>query len=158
MRTMPSSAMSRPAMMRSNVVMPQPDGPSSEKNSPLRMETLTRSSASTSPNLRVRFSTSIAGVSIATASGEDNKTARSGDRIFDGDRDPVARRQPPRRQPPPSGIERRVANRDLLKRHPNAQSHRLRNRLLQRPEFEKPVCPLLGRQRAQLRHLAWRTD
>src|SRR3989442_14129964 len=140
MRTIPSSGMSRPAMMRSNVVLPQPDGPSSEKNSPLRIETLTRSSASTSPNLRVRFSTSIAGVSIATASGEDNKTARSSDRIFDGDRDPMARRQPPRRQPPPPGIERRVAHPDLLKPHPDAPSHRPPNRLPPRPQSEKPVC------------------
>src|SRR5882757_9643674 len=33
-RTLPRSAASRPAMMRKRVVLPQPEGPSSETNSP----------------------------------------------------------------------------------------------------------------------------
>ena len=37
--------LSKPAIMRSSVVLPQPDGPSSEKNSPSRMVRLASSSA-----------------------------------------------------------------------------------------------------------------
>jgi hypothetical protein len=36
------------------VVLPQPDGPSSEKNSPFRIVTDTSASASTAPNLRTK--------------------------------------------------------------------------------------------------------
>ncbi len=43
----PSSGYSKPAIMRSSVVFPQPEGPSSEKNSPRRMERSTRSTAMT---------------------------------------------------------------------------------------------------------------
>ena len=35
-RISPSSGCSKPAIIRSDVVLPQPDGPSSERNSPLR--------------------------------------------------------------------------------------------------------------------------
>ena len=34
--TRPASGSSKPAIIRSEVVLPQPDGPSSEKNSPAR--------------------------------------------------------------------------------------------------------------------------
>ena len=41
---------SNPAIMRSSVVFPQPLGPRSEKNSPRRMSSETRSTATKSPN------------------------------------------------------------------------------------------------------------
>ncbi len=37
MTTRPSDGSSNPAMVRKSVVLPQPDGPSSEKNSPSAM-------------------------------------------------------------------------------------------------------------------------
>src|SRR5215470_14147879 len=49
-RISPDVAFSRPAMMRRNVVLPQPDGPSSTKNSPSRTAKLMPSTATTSPN------------------------------------------------------------------------------------------------------------
>jgi hypothetical protein len=51
---------SKPAMSRSVVVLPEPEGPSSEKNSPGAMVNVMPSTARTSPN---RFST----LSSATA-------------------------------------------------------------------------------------------
>ena len=56
-------------MIRNSVVLPQPDGPSSEKNSPARIERLTFDSASTVPNRRTIFSTSTAGASFPKAGG-----------------------------------------------------------------------------------------
>ena len=43
--TRPESGSSKPAIMRSDVVLPQPDGPSSEKNSPAAMSSVTPSTA-----------------------------------------------------------------------------------------------------------------
>src|ERR1043166_8735647 len=48
----PRSSSQKPATMRSNVVLPQPDGPSRVKNSPSRMASDTPSTARTSPKLR----------------------------------------------------------------------------------------------------------
>src|SRR6516162_6351938 len=48
--TSPSLACSRPAMMRKNVVLPQPDGPTTEMNSPRSIARLMLRSASRSPN------------------------------------------------------------------------------------------------------------
>ena len=45
----PSVGASKPPIMRSSVVLPQPEGPSSEKNSPRRMSSETRSTAAVSP-------------------------------------------------------------------------------------------------------------
>src|SRR4051794_17125534 len=45
----PEPGASKPASMRSSVVFPQPDGPSSAKNSPRRMSSETPSTAWTSP-------------------------------------------------------------------------------------------------------------
>jgi len=39
--TRPESGISKPAIMRKDVVLPQPDGPSSEKNSPAAMSSVT---------------------------------------------------------------------------------------------------------------------
>ena len=43
--TTPEEISSNPAMVRSSVVLPQPDGPSSEKNSPARIVALIPRSA-----------------------------------------------------------------------------------------------------------------
>ncbi|MNL65585.1 hypothetical protein D3C87_1899340 [compost metagenome] len=45
MRISPVLGVSNPAIERSSVVLPQPDGPSSEKNSPAAMSSETSSSA-----------------------------------------------------------------------------------------------------------------
>src|SRR3546814_14375118 len=54
MRIWPSLGSSKPAIMRSSVVLPQPEGPSSTKNSPALMSRLTSSTAVTRPK---RFET-----------------------------------------------------------------------------------------------------
>src|SRR6186713_315285 len=48
--TRPESGSSKPAIMRSDVVLPQPDGPSREKNSPAAMSSVTPSTATTRPS------------------------------------------------------------------------------------------------------------
>ena len=53
-RTSPSVGCSKPAIMRSVVVLPQPDGPSSEKNSP---SAIVRSRSSTAVAAPKRFVT-----------------------------------------------------------------------------------------------------
>src|ERR1051325_10063552 len=50
MTTRPESGASNPAIRRSKVVLPQPDGPSNAKNSPRSTESDTRSTAATVPN------------------------------------------------------------------------------------------------------------
>jgi hypothetical protein len=49
MKIWPSLAISRPAIIRRVVVLPQPDGPSSVTNLPASMENDTLSTAVTSP-------------------------------------------------------------------------------------------------------------
>ena len=51
---------SRPAIMRSVVVLPQPDGPSSVRNSPASTFRLTRSTARAGPKARLTFSSKTA--------------------------------------------------------------------------------------------------
>src|SRR5829696_6616967 len=72
----PSSGSSKPAMSRSIVVLPEPDGPRSEKNSPRRTSSSTPSTAATSPN---RFTTPMARTSKSAtpASVEAGTSARS---------------------------------------------------------------------------------
>src|SRR5438067_1638304 len=50
MRMRPPEASSRPAIMRSEVVLPQPDGPRSTTNSPDSIFRFNRSTATTEPN------------------------------------------------------------------------------------------------------------
>ncbi len=47
--TRPASGCSKPAIIRSDVVLPQPDGPSIEKNSPPRIVNETSFTATTAP-------------------------------------------------------------------------------------------------------------
>ena len=55
-RMKPSSGCSNPASMRSVVVLPHPDGPSNDRNSPGSTDRLSRSTATIEPN---RFVTSV---------------------------------------------------------------------------------------------------
>ncbi len=64
---LPSVGNSRPAIMRSVVVLPHPDGPSSEKNSPSAMERWSSSTATTSPNRLMTPSSSTAGSANLTS-------------------------------------------------------------------------------------------
>src|SRR5262245_9234922 len=66
--TRPESGNSKPAIMRNDVVLPQPDGPSREKNSPAAMSRVTPSTATTRPSkVLVTFSRRmVADVSAST--------------------------------------------------------------------------------------------
>src|SRR5262245_7626742 len=57
----PSLGVSKPASIRSNVVLPQPDGPSSAKNSPWAMSKLSASTAATAPKRLLTASKRISG-------------------------------------------------------------------------------------------------
>src|SRR6184192_966819 len=59
-RMRPRSSSQKPATMRSNVVLPQPDGPNSVKNSPSRMAIDTSSTAGIPEKLRATPSILIA--------------------------------------------------------------------------------------------------
>src|SRR5262245_25916614 len=57
--TVPTSAVSRPLMMRSSVVLPDPDGPSSASRLPSATSRLTLSSATNEPKRLVRLRTTM---------------------------------------------------------------------------------------------------
>src|SRR5438105_982973 len=59
-RTRPLSGVSKPAIMRSDVVLPHPLGPSIEKNSPSRMSNDTSATAEWLPKLLLTLSNAIA--------------------------------------------------------------------------------------------------
>src|SRR5689334_1679210 len=65
-RIRPAVGSSKPPIMRSVVVLPQPEGPSSEKNSPGRISSETPSTARTAPN---RFSRSMRLISAEPSLG-----------------------------------------------------------------------------------------
>src|SRR3989442_9958535 len=73
----PSSGRSKPAISRSVVVLPEPDGPSRVKNSPAGISRSTRSTATTSPYvLRMPASrTSISAAGMESAAGSDSASA-----------------------------------------------------------------------------------
>src|SRR4051812_5412498 len=54
-RISPAETLSRPAIMASSVDFPQPDGPTSAMNSPVRASMLTPLRTSTAPKLLCRF-------------------------------------------------------------------------------------------------------
>jgi hypothetical protein len=64
-RMRPSVGVSKPASMRSRVVLPQPDGPSRQKNSPSSMVRETLSTATMRPNRLVTFSKVMMGLLMA---------------------------------------------------------------------------------------------
>src|SRR6185503_8416940 len=59
MRIWPASSSLKPAIMRSSVVLPQPDGPSRVKNSPSSMASETSRTAATDPKDRLTLSIAI---------------------------------------------------------------------------------------------------
>src|SRR6185312_14827043 len=61
MRISPAVGCSKPAMRRRQVVLPEPDGPSSAKNSPSAISKLTSSAARTSPKWRLTLWKATAG-------------------------------------------------------------------------------------------------
>ena len=65
-KTRPESASSNPAITRSVVVLPQPLGPSIEKNSPAGISRVTSLTARTSPKSLINRSTTIMGRSLMT--------------------------------------------------------------------------------------------
>ena len=67
--TEPESGRSKPAIMRSTVVLPEPDGPSSEKNSPSSITRSMSATATTGPNvLRTCCSSTARGFTSSPAS------------------------------------------------------------------------------------------
>src|SRR3546814_891524 len=68
-RMAPSLGVSKPASMRSSVVLPQPEGPSSEKNSRLKMSRETLSTATKSPKLLVTPTICTCGFSLGSFHG-----------------------------------------------------------------------------------------
>src|SRR5450432_3982801 len=58
---------SNPAIRRKQVVLPDPDGPSMEKNSPSAMASVMPETALTCPKLRLTSSSSIAYVTLAAS-------------------------------------------------------------------------------------------
>src|ERR1700730_9175249 len=79
-RIRPSSGVSKPASIRSSVVLPQPLGPSSAKNSPARMSSDSRSTARKVPNFFATPSMRNSGMS-ACGAGPAGSAATS---IFGG--------------------------------------------------------------------------
>ena len=66
--TLPLVGCSKPAIIFSSVVLPQPDGPRSEKNSPRAIAKSARSTATKSPNsLRTPSSTITSSFKTATS-------------------------------------------------------------------------------------------
>src|SRR6476659_4579991 len=73
----PSVGSSKPAIIRRHVVLPDPDGPSIEKNSPSRTSRSTPSTATTSPKRLVTPSSRTAMPSGAAAVGASGTGAAS---------------------------------------------------------------------------------
>src|SRR2546427_13280293 len=72
----PSSGRSKPAISRSVVVLPEPDGPSRVKNSPAGISRSTRSTATTSPYvLRMPASRTSTAAGMGCAAGSDSASA-----------------------------------------------------------------------------------
>ena len=74
-RMRPSSGVSKPASIRSSVVLPQPLGPSSAKNSPALMSSESRSTARKPPNFFTTASMRSSGMSGSSACGAGFDTA-----------------------------------------------------------------------------------
>ena len=79
---MPPVGSSKPAIIRSIVVLPEPDGPSIEKNSPSAMSRSTPATAVTSPKRLVtpRSDTAVPGTGNGSSGVASSTTADSGNR------------------------------------------------------------------------------
>ena len=65
----PDVGVSNPASMRSAVVLPQPEGPRKDRNSPARIDRFRSSAARTSPKRFVTPRSSAIGLAVAVADG-----------------------------------------------------------------------------------------
>src|SRR6266571_6728624 len=121
-RISPASGRSNPAIMRSSVVFPQPEGPSRVKNSPASIAMLTLSTAVSAPKRRVTFLISRSAMGL-----------RGGITGADYNKQPSVSRPTPRASSPVLG---------------EAQDHRPGERQRQQPdrEAEQPVAPPLERE------------
>src|SRR5215475_11695420 len=86
-RMRPEVGSSRPAIMRSVVVLPQPEGPSRTKNSPFSTTKLESLTAAKSPKLLCRFSTRISAIVLLRELTDDDE--HHGARQHDGERPAV---------------------------------------------------------------------
>src|ERR1041384_985898 len=82
----PASGFSSPAIMRNVVVFPQPDGPSSPKNSPWATSSDTSATARVDPKLRDRFFSDRKGIFQSHPQITQKKSVQSVDG-FSGDRE-----------------------------------------------------------------------
>src|ERR671923_188467 len=78
-RMRPEVGSSSPAIMRKVVVLPQPDGPSMTKNSPLRTVRFEFFTAVKSPNALCRFSTRISAIALLREMADDHEHDRAGE-------------------------------------------------------------------------------
>src|SRR5206468_13105437 len=81
--TTPSDGSSNPPMMRSVVVLPQPDGPSMLKNSPRRLSRWRCSTATTAPTTFVTFSSSTTAPVLAPSDTNSSTVSDEGVRPTD---------------------------------------------------------------------------
>src|SRR6266478_959597 len=79
-RIRPDVGNSRPAIMRSVVVLPQPEGPSRQKNSPLRTVNVESRTAVKSPKAFCKFSTRISAMVLIGKLGHDHEQRGPGQR------------------------------------------------------------------------------
>src|SRR3954463_3009872 len=76
----PEVGSSRPAIMRKVVVLPQPDGPSRQKNSPSRTVKLESCTATKSAKALRKFSTRISAMRSVRKLGDDDEHRGAGER------------------------------------------------------------------------------
>src|SRR5207244_6346800 len=72
----PEVGSSRPAIMRSVVVLPQPDGPSRQKKSPSGIVNVDSRTAANSPNALCSLSTWISAIALLRELGDDGEERR----------------------------------------------------------------------------------
>src|SRR5258707_1125369 len=72
-RMRPEDGSSRPAIMRKVVVLPQPEGPSRQKNSPFPMVKVESLTATKSPKALCRFSTRISAMASVRELADDHE-------------------------------------------------------------------------------------
>ena len=80
-RMRPSLGVSKPASMRSSVVLPQPDGPSSAKNSRSKMSSDSRSTATTPPKRLLTASNRTSGRAAGSVQARIARARHAGSRV-----------------------------------------------------------------------------
>src|SRR5205085_10605153 len=79
-RIRPEVGSSRPAIIRSVVVLPQPEGPSRQKKSPSGMVKVDSRTAANSPNALCSLSTWISAIALLRELGDDGEERRPRER------------------------------------------------------------------------------